>query len=68
MRHPDAFPPDPRLLVSTPDRTPPAIDLTVSVRSLYFRCLINWVHSKISKQKFMFPDSRFSGQLVLDYV
>ena len=31
-------------------------------------CLINWVHSKISKQKFMFPDSRFSGQLVLEYV
>ena len=36
MRHPGAFPPDPRLLISTPDRTPPAIDLTVSVRSFYF--------------------------------
>ena len=36
MRPLDAFPPDPRLLTSAPDRTPPAVDLTVSVRSFYF--------------------------------
>ena len=36
MRPLDAFPSDPRLLTSAPDRTPPAVDLTVSVRSFYF--------------------------------
>ena len=39
MRQPDAFPPDPRRLTSTPDRTPPAVDLTVSVRSFYFNSI-----------------------------
>ena len=36
VRPPGAFPPVAPVPISTPDRTPPAVDLTVSVRSFYF--------------------------------
>ena len=36
VRPPGAFPPVAPVPISTPERTPPAVDLTVSVRSFYF--------------------------------